>query len=558
MPAEAPPVIAGQERKIVLKVNQIKCSIPHTQEQLIQAICKKCKCRAEQIEDVQILKHSIDARKKPVLFDLYTVALQTREEDKILSRCAADRDISRFLKKPYQFHVTGNQKCPERPVIIGAGPAGLFCAYELAMAGFRPLILERGRNVDQRTQDVEKFWEQGDFLPASNVQFGEGGAGTFSDGKLNTAVKDPCGRNLHVLETFVKFGAKEEILYEQKPHLGTDLLKEIVKKMRQAIEALGGEIRFGAQVTDFTFSEQGLTSLTINETENLPCHVAVLAIGHSARDTFQTLWERKLQMEPKSFAVGYRVVHPQTFINHSQYGTEQAEELGAAPYKVTAQSQDGRGVYSFCMCPGGYVVNASSEENRTAVNGMSYSGRDGKCANSAIIVSVSPKDYPDQSPLGGIAFQRQLEENAFAAGKGAIPVEKYGNFVKDLQKSGMIQGKRSVSELVKPFAPDLKGKQAETSLAQIMPPSLQQAFVEGMEQIDLHQIHGFASSEVWLCGIESRTSSPVRIPRDDSFQSSVKGLYPCGEGAGYAGGITSAAMDGMKVAEQIASVYQIL
>lgn len=563
----------------MIKINQVKCHISHTSEQFQDAICRKCGCRTDQIKSIQILKRSIDARKKPELFYLYTVLVSMYQESKILKKNATNRDVEKVNEKTYFFPVKQIQKSSNRPVIIGAGPAGLFCAYELAMAGFSPLVLERGMCVEKRIKEVENFWNTGALHVESNVQFGEGGAGTFSDGKLNTLVKDISGRNRHVLETFVQFGADEKILYEQKPHLGTDALGQIIQNMRKAIISAGGEFRFESMVTDFQIEEYDesdsaegkkkitrLKALEINHKEVIPCQMVILAVGHSARETFYNLYEKKLQMEAKPFAVGYRVIHPQSFINKTQYGREKVEELGAAPYKVTAKAMDGRGVYSFCMCPGGYVVNASSELGHTAVNGMSYSKRDSACANSAIIVGVSPEDYESDSfysfmhcnenspipdALKGIAFQRELEKRAFDAASGKVPIEKYGNFKKDLQKSGMILEELPMENSILPFSPDIKGKYTETNVTSIMPFVLQKAFVEGMEQINRH-LPGFASDEVWICGIESRTSSPIRIIRDDMMQASIGGIYPCGEGAGYAGGITSAAMDGIKVAEKIA------
>lgn len=557
----------------MLRVNQITCPIEHTEKQLLAALCSKLKCREADILDWKIVRRSVDARKKPLLFYSYTLLAGCREEEKLLKRLQKDRDITHDTSVTFSFRVTGNKQLTKRPVIVGTGPAGLFCGLELARAGFRPILLERGKNVEQRSADVEAFWSGEPLLPDSNVQFGEGGAGTFSDGKLNTLVKDRYGRNIHVLKTFVEFGAKESILYDQKPHLGTDALKSIVKNMRREILSLGGEVRFESQMTDLRISDikngPCIAAVEINGKEWMETDVLVLAIGHSARDTLSMLHKKQLDMEAKPFAVGFRVQHPQSFINETQYGTwedskdtcagdsshrDAASILGAAPYKLTAKARDGRGVYSFCMCPGGYVVNASSERGLLAVNGMSYSGRDGSCANSAIIVSVSPADYGDaDSPLSGIAFQRELERRAYDAAQGKIPMQKYKDFLGELKRQGVIR-EVSCSDALSPFSPALKGLCEEADLTHILPSALNRAFVEGMDDMN-RKIHGFASGEVWLCGVESRTSSPVRIDRDDSLQSNVAGIYPCGEGAGYAGGITSAAMDGIKVAQEIASLY---
>lgn len=564
----------------MLRINQITCPIKHTERQLFAALCNKLKCRETDILDWKIARRSVDARKKPLLFYSYTLLAECKSEEKLLKRLQKDRDVTHDTPVTFSFQVTGEKKLAKRPVIIGTGPAGLFCGLELARAGFRPILLERGKDVDQRGADVKAFWNGEALSPNSNVQFGEGGAGTFSDGKLNTLVKDKYGRNIHVLKTFVEFGAKESILYDQKPHLGTDVLKEIVRNMREEIIALGGEVRFESRMTDIRVSGteklsgenekcRRITAVEVNQKEWLETDVLVLAIGHSARDTFSMLYEKNLDMEAKPFAVGFRVQHPQSFINETQYGTWENSEntkenpaphkdaaslLGAAPYKLTAKSKDGRGVYSFCMCPGGYVVNASSEKGLLAVNGMSYSKRDGNCANSAIIVSVSPTDYGNADfPLSGIAFQRELEQRAYSAAQGKIPIQKYKDYQAELVRQGLFK-EVSYSDVLAPFAPALKGLFEETDITHILPSALNTAFVEGMEEMN-RKIHGFASGEVWLCGIESRTSSPVRIDRDDSLQSNIAGIYPCGEGAGYAGGITSAAMDGIKAAEAIAARY---
>ena len=550
----------------MLRVNQIVCPIEYTKEQIFEALCRKLKCAESDIVSWKIMKRSVDARKKPKLFYSYTLLAKCREEKKLLARLKKDRDITRDDTVKFRFQVTGQMPLTKRPVIIGTGPAGLFCGLELARAGFRPILLERGKEVVQRSADVEAFWRNGILLPNSNVQFGEGGAGTFSDGKLNTLVKDKYGRNMHVLETFVEFGAQENILYDQKPHIGTDVLKDIVRNMREEIISLGGEVRFESQVTDIRVADisekkQKITAVEINGAEWLETEVVVLAIGHSARDTFSMLYEKGLTMEAKPFAVGFRVQHPQRFINRSQYGVEEVSELGAAPYKLTAKAKDGRGVYSFCMCPGGYVVNASSEAGHLAVNGMSYSGRDGDCANSAVIVAVSPEDYSggcspeENSPLAGIFFQRELESCAYRIGGGKIPIQKYGEFQEELVKRGLLKCV-SCSDSVAPFEPAIKGQYIKSDITDIMPSALNKAFAEGMEEMD-RKIQGFASKEAWLCGIESRSSSPVRICRDEVLQSNIKGIYPCGEGAGYAGGITSAAMDGIKVAQEIAQEWRL-
>ena len=434
------------------------------------------------------------------------------------------------------------------------GPAGLFCAYYLAQHGYAPVILERGEDVDTRQADVEAFWQTGRLKPDSNVQFGEGGAGTFSDGKLNTLVKDKYGRNTEVLKTFVRHGADPAIVYQAKPHIGTDVLSRVIKSMREEILRLGGEVRFKSQVTEIITQNGQVTGVVVNGREEIPCEQVVLAPGHSARDTFAMLYEKNFPMASKPFAVGFRVEHPQSLINRSQYGAEHVKELGAAAYKVTAKTSCGRGVYSFCMCPGGYVVNASSEHERLAVNGMSYSGRDGKNANSAIIVAVTPADYGSDHPLAGIEFQRRLEQRAYELCDGKLPVQRYGDFREKVTGEPRKIQKGSEDGSWDSLEPQCKGAFAWADLTGILPVECNQAFVEGMDSFD-RQISGFASPSVILTGVESRTSSPVRIERDENLQSGIRGCYPCGEGAGYAGGITSAAMDGIRVAEQIASQF---
>ena len=527
----------------MLRINQLKLPVGHTRQELERKVLKLL--RVSQTPEIKIVRRSVDARKKPELYFNYILDIRIKNEKEVYRRCDK-KQVLLQQEKEYQFPVS-DYRGPVRPVIIGTGPAGLFCGYMLAEAGFRPILLERGKSIEERTADVQKFWDTGKLDPESNVQFGEGGAGTFSDGKLNTLVKDKYGRNRKVLSLFVKEGAPDEILYDHKPHIGTDVLSCVVKNMREHILSLGGEIRFQTKATDFEIREGKVTGVVINDGEVLPADHVVLATGHSARDTFERLYELGIAMEAKPFAVGFRVEHPQELINQSQYGQSKVEELGNAPYKVTATAENGRGVYSFCMCPGGYVVNASSEEGRLAVNGMSYSGRDGKNANSAIIVSVSPRDYGSDHPLSGILFQRRIEEKAFLIGNGKVPVERYGDFRSYM--TGDVDTREE--SRMDAFSPAIKGEWCYAKVHDILPEELNRSFVEGMEQFG-RIISGFNDSNVLIEGIESRTSSPVRIDRDEELQASVKGIYPCGEGAGYAGGITSAAMDGIKVAEEIA------
>ena len=535
----------------MIRINQV--NIQANQKNTEQILQKKAsqilKISEKEIKSLHIVRQSIDARKKPEIFYSYVIDVETSQEEKV---CRRVKNAQVSLIKPVVYRFPIEKKAGEtienRPVIIGLGPAGLFCGYYLAKAGFQPILLERGADVDTRMQDVERFWQDGVLKPDSNVQFGEGGAGTFSDGKLNTLVKDKDGRNMAVLKTFVEFGAKESILYEAKPHIGTDVLCGIVKQMRQEIIRLGGEVRFGSKVTELQLQGDRITGVIINGEEQLACEQVVLAIGHSARDTFDMLYEKQVPMEAKSFAVGLRVEHPQTMINISQYGMADPGALGAAPYKVTAQTSVGRGVYSFCMCPGGYVVNASSEPGRLAVNGMSYSGRNGENANSAIIVSVTPEDFGSDHPLAGIAFQRKLEERAYELGQGRIPVQRYGDFKNCVERQGEAV---EVAERASVISPQNKGGYVYADVSRILPLECNQAFVEGMTRFGC-MIPGFDREDALLSGVESRTSSPVRIHRDDTLQSAVRGLYPCGEGAGFAGGITAAAMDGIRVAEAVA------
>lgn len=518
----------------MLRISQLKLPVTHTREQLEKKLLKTLKISRSELKQYRIRKRSLDARKKPELEYVYSVDLEVRNEERVLRQLRGK--VQKVSERPYRVPEHGTEKLSDRPVIIGSGPAGLFCAYLLVLEGYRPLIIERGAPVRERKKDVETYWETGTLNPDSNVQFGEGGAGTFSDGKLNTLVKDPAGRNRYVLETFVRFGAPEDILWEQKPHIGTDILIGVVEAMREKIKELGGEIRFHSQVTDILPDEQ---CLVINGSEKITTSAAVLAIGHSARDTFQMLFERGFDMEAKSFAVGVRVEHSQKMIDENMYGRETRGSLPAASYKLTEKLENGRGVYTFCMCPGGYVVNASSEPGHLAVNGMSYHGRAGENANSAVIVTVTPQDYGSDHPLAGVQFQRKLERRAWEEGQGSVPVQRFEDFCEDR--------KSTAAGCIKP---NIKGHYRFANVRSIFPEELAVSLQQGIRKMD-RKIRGFAQNDVLLSGVESRTSSPVRISRDDDFRSNIPWIYPCGEGAGYAGGITSAAMDGMKVAEAL-------
>lgn len=526
----------------MIRIGQLKVNVPHTQGDLEQEILKALKIKESDLISWEIVKQSVDARKKPKIKFVYTVDVKVRGQESVLRRAKA-ANIQKAEKKEYHFPKQGSRCLSHRPVIIGTGPAGLFCGLALARAGYRPALLERGDCVEERQKKVEFFWETGILDEASNVQFGEGGAGTFSDGKLNTAVKDCTGRNRYVLESFVTAGAPEEILWLNKPHIGTDILRNVVKNIREEILSLGGEVCFRSCMTDIRVEKGRVTAVEINHDRWISCDVLVLAIGHSARDTFEMLNQRAVYMEAKAFAVGVRIEHPQNMIDVSQYGKERGTVLPTADYKLTRRLENGRGCYSFCMCPGGYVVNASSEPERLAVNGMSYHDRSGVNANSAMVVTVNPEDYGSGDALAGMYFQRKLEEAAYQAGGGKVPVQLLGDFCQGIAS-------RAAGEV----EPNIKGSFAYADLKCCFPQELYESMKEGI--LGCGQIiRGFDRKDAVLSGVESRTSSPVKIPRNEELQGSIAGIYPCGEGAGYAGGITSAAMDGLKVAEAVMREY---
>ena len=522
-------------------------------------------------------KLSLDARKKPSLHYTASVTFgdgwSPHREKKML---AAARSRKASIEEPvrYSFPECGTAVLRNRPVIVGAGPAGLFAALWLAKLGYAPIVLERGRSVAARTADVERYWKDGSLDTESNVQFGEGGAGTFSDGKLHTQVKDRSGRLRRVLEVFAECGASPEILYWNRPHIGTDVLKTVVTNLSGRIRALGGEIFFETRVDGFVIRDGKLCGVEVTApdgTRTIDAEAVILAIGHSARDTFAALNGCGVPMTSKDFAVGVRVQHPQDQIQLAQHGVIDYVNLPVADYRLAARSSDDRGVYSFCMCPGGQVVDASSETGRIAVNGMSNSARDGRNANSAIIVSVGERDFKNLvlsktaiaknsesfaiadssepfitggSPLLGLEFQRILESAAWRAGRGKVPVQLLGDFAKD-----------KVSTAFGDVLPDIRGRYEFGSLREVFPEEISAALIEGFSAFG-GSIAGFDRPDAVLAGVESRTSSPVRILRQENFESAVSGLFPCGEGAGYAGGITSAAADGIKVAEEIIRRYR--
>ncbi|MDF2541119.1 MAG: oxidoreductase, FAD-binding [Herbinix sp.] len=530
----------------MIRISQLKLDIKHTPEDILSGISKTLKIPTNKIQSYEISKKSIDARKKDDIKYIYqvevTLNFDKKEKEEDIVKHSKNVNVSISTKSSYHYEATGENFLKQRPIVIGTGPAGLFCAWLLAKYGYQPLVIERGEDVDNRVKAVEHFWISNELNANSNVQFGEGGAGTFSDGKLNTMVKDANDRYRLVMETFVSFGAPSDILYLNKPHIGTDQLRSVVKNMRNDIIALGGEVRFQTQMTDLYVEEGKIVGIELNHKERIPCEVIIPAIGHSARDTFSLFKNRGLILSPKAFAIGLRIEHKQSLISKAQYG-DCYSMLPPADYKLTHQTTSGRGVYSFCMCPGGYVVNASSEQGHLVVNGMSNYRRDEENANSAIVVTVQPEDYGGTDALSGVEFQRQWERKAYEIGKGYVPVQLFGD---------LLRNKESVT--IGGIKPNIKGEYHLSNLSDCIPLDVKESLIEGIQAFD-RKIKGFADEEAVLSGVESRTSSPVRIHRDEALESNIKGIYPCGEGAGYAGGITSAAIDGIKVFEAVAARY---
>ena len=518
----------------MIRVRQVKINIKDNN--LKKKIASILRIREGDIIDYSIIKESIDSRYKPDIYYVYELDVNIKDESKI----KYNKDVFLSPKEEYKYAPKGDNKLNNRIVVVGSGPGGLFTAYMLSMYGYKPIIIERGKKVEERLDEVNKFLETGVLNTECNVQFGEGGAGTFSDGKLNTMVKDKYYRGKKVFEIFVECGAPKEIIYKNKPHIGTDLLCNVIKNMRNKIIGMGGEFLYNTKLTDLVIKDNKLEEIIVNDNKHIKCNVLVLAIGHSARDTFYML-NNYLKMESKPFAVGIRIEHKQEMISKNQYG-DNYKELEPASYKLTYTTKEGRGVYTFCMCPGGYVINSSSEKDMLCINGMSEHKRDSENANSAVIVTVSNKDYGNNT-LDGIEYQRNLEKAAYKLGNGNIPIQLYKDF-KDNNKSNNIGN----------INPLFKGNYTLSNLRDILPNYLSNSLVEGIEAFD-KKIRGFACDDAIIAGIESRTSSPVRIIRDAEGVSSVSGIYPCGEGAGYAGGITSSAIDGIITAENIMNKY---
>lgn len=505
---------------------------------------KKLRCKEQEIEKVMVVRRAIDARRKPELVFVYTLQVEVRNEQAIWKRCQKDKNISQMKLEPVAPIIHGEQSMKGRPVVVGFGPAGMMAAYYLAKEGYAPIVLERGYDVDTRSAHVAEFWEMGKFRPESNVQFGEGGAGTFSDGKLTTRVNHP--RLMEISQILVDAGAPEEILYLHKPHVGTDILRDVVKRIRERICSLGGEVRFQSCVTDIKIEEGMVQCVTVNGTDTIETNQVLLCIGHSARDTYEMLYEKGVAMEAKPFAIGVRIEHEQSLINESQYGCEVEEfGLGAADYSLVYHSPNGRTAYSFCMCPGGTVIGGSSEPEGVVTNGMSLHARDSGVANSALVVNVSPEDVGPH-PLDGIAFQRKYERLAYEAGGRTYkaPAQYVGQFLKTSEGQEVGEGLFS-------YKPGV----VMTDLHTVLPDFVSKTLEEAIPYFG-RRIHNFDHPMACLTGVETRTSAPLRILRNKQrISTNTIGLYPVGEGAGYAGGIMSAALDGAETAIAVMEAF---
>lgn len=527
----------------MLRVSDLKLPLDYDDDKLKELAALKLKIDKSKICTAKLYRRSVDARRKNDICFIAAADIELNCNEASVLRRNPSNKVS--FAKPYKYELPRSAKLDKRPVIVGAGPAGLFAALILSQAGQMPIVIERGKSVDERTRDVNIFWNGGELLTDSNVQFGEGGAGTFSDGKLNTGTKDIRSRK--VLEEFVNHGAPEEILFNAKPHIGTDKLKAAVKNIRTEITELGGEVRFSQKLIGITHKDGKLQKITVrhddNTEEDIYTDNLILALGHSARDTFEMLLNSGFAMEPKPFSVGVRIEHLRENINKAQYGKFYNNAyLGAADYKLSVHLNSGRGVYTFCMCPGGTVVAAASEKNTVVTNGMSEFARDAVNSNSALLVGVNPSDFGSESPLAGVEFQRRIERAAFIAGGGnySAPVQRIGDFLNRAKTT-------SLGEVIPSYKPGCNF----ADVAEYLPDYVAESLREAIPLLD-NRLHGFANPDAVLTGAETRSSSPVRILRGETLESvSVSGVYPCGEGAGYAGGIISAAVDGIKCAEAV-------
>ncbi len=521
----------------MLKVQGLRLRPGEPESKLTKKLQRELGC---EVKGFQVLRRSVDARRKDDLSLVYTLGVDVPHENQVLKKCRSKK-VSRYIPQEYAFPVE-HLRLSQRPVIVGAGPAGLFCALMLARVGARPIVLERGQDVDTRTAQVSAFWNGGELDPESNVQFGEGGAGTFSDGKLHTGVNDP--RMQHILKEFVSFGAPGEILWDAAPHVGTDYLKTVVKNIRLELQSLGAEVRFGHRLTGLLAEENRISGAAVLGPEaeyTLPTRHLVLAIGHSARDTFRMLYDAGVPMEQKQFAMGVRIEQRQRDITIAQYGAE-VSGLPVASYKLSCHPDTGRGAFSFCVCPGGLVVAAASQPGRLCTNGMSNHARDEENINGGLLVTVMPSDFGTDHPLGGVFLQEQLEQAAFELGGGNYfaPCQRVEDFLMHRPSTGP-------GKVVPSYTPGVTWTDLHRCLPEFLTDTLEQAL-----PMLGKKLRGFDDPDAVLTAIESRSSSPVRIPRDARGESGIRGLYPCGEGAGYAGGIMSAAADGIRIAERIA------
>jgi len=524
----------------LIKISNIKAPADFKVEGLKAKAAMVLGIAPDNITDFALSRLSVDARKKSDVHYVCAVNISAENEEKLVAK-AENKNVELFIPKQYSFPQI-NRKSTLRPVVVGMGPAGLFAALHLARAGFAPIILERGNDVTKRTEDVERFWKTGKLSISSNVQFGEGGAGTFSDGKLSTGINDP--RISHVFETFVEHGAPADILWSQKPHIGTDILRDVVKNIREELISLGCDIRFEHTLCGLQIKDKALNAITVmaeTGTYDLPCDSLVLAPGHSARDTFTMLYEAGVPMEQKAFAIGVRIEHKQSNVSLTQFGSF-SDKLPPADYKLACHLPNGRSAFTFCVCPGGQVIAAASEKEKLVTNGMSLHARDGVNINGGLLVGINPADFNDTHPLGGMRFQEYWENRAYIVGGGDYfaPIQTIGDYLTDKVTNKM-------GSIVPTYRPGVRS----ADLRKCLPNYVSETIAAAIPIFD-RSLRGFANPEAIMTGVETRSSSPVRIIRNDDYQSAVRGIYPCGEGAGYAGGITSAAVDGIRVAESIA------